>query len=61
MSFLKGLHPQSNSLAIYVAPAMLLMHRAVWLRPINGIHATWTRAVESYRRRLDQTAPVESS
>ena len=34
--------------------AMLLMHRAVWLRPGEGIHATWTQAVDSYRRRLQQ-------
>jgi membrane glycosyltransferase len=36
---------------LYLAPAMLMMHRAVWLRPGEGIHATWTNAVESYRRR----------
>jgi hypothetical protein len=32
-----------------------MMHRAVWLRPAEGIHVTWTHAVESYRRRLDQS------
>jgi membrane glycosyltransferase len=44
-----------NELAdlLYLAPAMLLMHRAVWLRPNEGIHNVWTQAVESYRRRLD--------
>jgi membrane glycosyltransferase len=40
---------------LYAAPAMLMMHRAVWLRPTEGIHVTWTQAVESYRRRLDQS------
>jgi membrane glycosyltransferase len=40
---------------LYAAPAMLMMHRAVWLRPAEGIHVTWTHAVESYRRRLDQS------
>jgi membrane glycosyltransferase len=39
---------------LYLAPAMLIMHRAVWLRPTEGIHTMWTQAVESYRRRLDQ-------
>ncbi|WP_193214119.1 glucans biosynthesis glucosyltransferase MdoH [Luteolibacter marinus] len=38
---------------LYVAPAMLMLHRAVWLRPAGGIHSVWTRAVESYRRRID--------
>ena len=38
---------------LYLAPAMLALHRAVWLRPAEGIHTTWTQAVESYRRRID--------
>ena len=42
---------------LYLAPAMLLMHRAVWLRSADGIHSVWTQAVESYRRRLDQSSP----
>jgi membrane glycosyltransferase len=56
-----GISKTELSELLYVAPAMLLMHRAVWLRPIDGIHSTWTHAVESYRRRLDQTVPVEST
>ena len=40
---------------------MLMMHRAVWLRPAEGMHDVWTQAVESYRRRLDQPAIVEPS
>jgi membrane glycosyltransferase len=35
---------------LYLAPGMLMLHRAVWLRPEEGIHAVWTQAVESYRR-----------
>jgi hypothetical protein len=35
---------------------MLMMHRSVWLRPFEGIHSTWTDAVESYRRRITATA-----
>jgi membrane glycosyltransferase len=46
---------------LYLAPAMLMMHRAVWLRPAEGIHDVWTQAVESYRRRLDQPAISEPS
>ena len=38
---------------MYLAPAMLHMHRAVWLRSTEGIHSIWTHALESYRRRLD--------
>jgi membrane glycosyltransferase len=40
---------------LYLGPAMLLMHRAVWLRPADSIHPIWTQAVQSYRRRLYQT------
>jgi len=39
---------------LYLAPAMLMMHRAVWLRQAEGMHSVWTHALESYRRRLDQ-------
>jgi membrane glycosyltransferase len=50
-----GLSKNELSELLYAAPAMLMMHRAVWLRPAEGIHNTWTQAVESYRRRLDQS------
>jgi membrane glycosyltransferase len=40
---------------LYLGPAMLLMHRAVWLRPADSIHPIWTQAIQSYRRRLYQT------
>ncbi len=46
---------------LYLAPAMLMMHRAVWLRPAEGMHNVWTQAVESYRRRLDHSPSVEPS
>ncbi len=48
-----GLSKDELSELLYLAPAMLLMHRAVWLRPAEGMHSVWTQAVESYRRRLD--------
>lgn len=40
---------------LYLGPAMLLMHRAVWLRSADSIHSVWTQAVQSYRRRLYQS------
>jgi len=51
-----GLTKNELSELLYLAPAMLMMHRAVWLRSAEGIHSVWTQAVESYRRRLDQPA-----
>jgi len=45
---------------LYLAPAMLMMHRAVWLRPAEGMHSVWTQAVDSYRRRLDQSPATPS-
>lgn len=50
-----GLSKNELTELLYLAPAMLMMHRAVWLRSVEGIHSVWTQAVESYRRRLDQT------
>ncbi|MEO8616329.1 MAG: glucans biosynthesis glucosyltransferase MdoH [Luteolibacter sp.] len=54
-----GLSKNELSELLYLAPAMLMMHRAVWLRPNEGMHSVWTQAVESYRRRLDQSSAVE--
>jgi membrane glycosyltransferase len=56
-----GLSQNELSELLYHSPAMLMMHRAVWLRSAEGIHAVWTQAVESYRRRLDQPAATEST
>lgn len=50
-----GLSKNELSELLYLAPAMLMMHRAVWLRPTEGMHSVWTQAVESYRRRLDHS------
>lgn len=44
--------PELNTL-LYLAPAMLHLHRSVWLRPAEKIHTSWTQAVQSYRRPLD--------
>ncbi len=46
---------------LYLAPAMLMMHRAVWVRPADVIHAVWTQALESYRRRLDHPPTLGGS
>ena len=54
-----GLTKNEISELLYLAPAMLMMHRAVWLRSAEGIHTAWTQAVESYRRRLDHPLPTE--
>ncbi len=56
-----GLSKNELSELLYLVPAMLMMHRAVWLRPAEKMHPVWTRAVESYRRRLDHPPTVESS
>ncbi len=56
-----GLSKNELSELLYLAPAILMMHRAVWLRPAEGMHGVWTQAVESYRRRIDQPTIVESS
>jgi membrane glycosyltransferase len=56
-----GLTKSELSELLYLAPAMLMMHRAVWLRPAESIHHVWTQAVESYRRRLDQSSIIEPS
>ena len=56
-----GLSKSELSELLYLAPAILMMHRAVWLRPAEGMHDAWTQAVESYRRRLDQPPIVEST
>jgi membrane glycosyltransferase len=43
---------------LYNGPAMLMMHRAVWLRSAEAIHGIWTQAVDSYRRRLDLSSMI---
>ncbi len=56
-----GLSKNEISDLLYLAPAMLMMHRAVWLRPAEGMHAVWTQAVDSYRRRLDPPTAADPS
>jgi membrane glycosyltransferase len=38
---------------MYSAQSMLTMHRSVWSRPFDQLHPAWSRAVESYRLRLE--------
>lgn len=40
---------------LYIAPAMLMMHRSVWLGLSDEVSHVWMRAVESYRRRMDHS------
>ena len=56
-----GLSKNEVSELLYLAPTMLMMHRAVWLRPAEGMHSVWTQAVESYRRRLESFPGTEPS
>jgi membrane glycosyltransferase len=56
-----GLTKNELSELLYLSPAMLMMHRAVWLRPAEGIHEVWTQAVESYRRRIDPPTLIDPS
>jgi membrane glycosyltransferase len=49
----EGLSKTELSELLYLAPAMVLMHRSVWLRSAESIHSVWTQAVQSYRMRLD--------
>ncbi len=51
-----GISKNELSELLYLAPAMLMMHRAVWLRSVEGINSVWTHAVESYRRRLEHSS-----
>jgi len=51
-----GLSKDEMSELLYLAPAMLMMHRAVWLRSAESMHTVWSGALESYRHRLDQAA-----
>lgn len=56
-----GLSKNEISELLYLAPAILMMHRAVWLRPAEGMHSVWTQAVESYRRRLESFPGTDPS
>ena len=39
---------------MYSSQGMLQMHRSVWSRPFEQLHSSWSRAVESYRTRVDE-------
>ena len=44
---------------MYCAQGMLFMHRSVWARPFEHMNAAWSRAVESYRTRMEDFSPAE--
>jgi len=48
-----ALNKQEMAEIMYSAQAMLLMHRSVWSRPFEQMHLQWSRAVESYRTKLE--------
>ena len=50
------LSKQEMTEVMYSAQAMLTMHRSVWSRPFDQMHPLWSRAVESYRSRLEDAA-----
>lgn len=56
-----GLSKNELTELLYLAPAKLMMHRALWLRSVEGIHSVWTQAVESYRRRLEHSPLPETN
>jgi len=39
---------------MYSSQGMLQMHRSVWSRPFEKLHSSWSRAIESYRTRIDE-------
>lgn len=45
---------------MYSAQGMLHMHRTVWSRPFDQMHLAWSRAVESYRTRMEDFATADS-
>ncbi len=47
----EALSKKELSHLLYLAPAMLMMHRTVWLGLTDEVGAVWMRAVQSYRRR----------
>jgi membrane glycosyltransferase len=51
----EALSKSELSQLLYLAPAMLMMHRSVWLGLTDDVGPVWMRAVESYRRRSDNT------
>lgn len=47
----EALSKSELSQLLYLTPAMLMMHRTVWLGLSDDVGPLWMRAVESYRRR----------
>jgi membrane glycosyltransferase len=53
------LNKQEMAEVMYSPQAMLQMHRSVWSRPFEQMHLQWSRAVESYRTRLEDFTGVD--
>jgi membrane glycosyltransferase len=56
----ESLNKQEMAEVMYSAQAMLQMHRSVWSRPFEQMHLQWSRAVESYRTRMEDFAGAEA-
>lgn len=54
-----SLNNQEMAEVMYSAQGMLQMHRSVWSRPFEQMHLQWSRAVESYRTRMEDFAGAE--
>jgi membrane glycosyltransferase len=54
----ESLNKNEMAEVMYSAQSMLMMHRSVWSRPFEQLHPTWSRAVESYRLRLEDHAKM---
>ncbi len=54
-----SLNKQEMAEVMYSAQAMLQMHRNVWSLPFDQMHIRWSRAVESYRTRLEDFSSAE--
>ena len=54
-----SLNKQEMAEVMYSAQAMLQMHRNVWSLPFDQMHISWSRAVESYRTRLEDFSGAE--
>lgn len=56
----ESLNKSEMAEVMYSAQAMLQMHRSVWSRPFDQMHLQWSRAVESYRSRVEDFAGAEA-
>jgi len=56
----ESLNKQEMAEVMYSPQAMLQMHRSVWSQPFEQMHLQWSRAVESYRTRLEDFSGADA-